>query len=126
LIDACWAEPVLVAGPGRLDSRVLAAFPGEVLIKGGAEGVYCGAFPALALGFALKLDDGAKRAAEAAVVTLIARFYPQVTRHGPELRLTNWSGLEVGRLRPAPALLTALAPLSQATVAARQGQPPGP
>ena len=44
----------------RTTSRRL---PGKVLIKSGAEGVHCGAFPALGLGFALKIDDGGKRAA---------------------------------------------------------------
>jgi L-asparaginase II len=116
LIDACWAEPELFAGPGRLDTRVMAELPCEVLMKGGAEGVYCGALPALALGFALKLDDGAKRAAEAAVVALIGRFYPEIARLGPEPRLTNWRGLEVGRLRSSAALLAGLAPLSKAVV----------
>jgi L-asparaginase II len=118
LIDACWAEPDLVAGPGRLDTLVMAGLPGVVLMKGGAEGVYCGALPALALGFALKLDDGAKRAAEAAVVALIARIYPQIKQIAPEPRLTNWRGLEVGRLRPSAALQAGLASLSEAVVEA--------
>jgi L-asparaginase II len=116
LIDACWSEPELVAGPGRLDTRAMATLAGEVLMKGGAEGVYCGALPALALGFALKLDDGAKRAAETAVVALIGRFYPEAARFGPEPRLTNLRGLEVGRLSPSAALLEGLAPLSEALV----------
>src|SRR5215510_12359908 len=64
LAEACWAEPMLVAGPGRLDSMLMHALPGKVVIKSGAEGVHCGAFPALGLGFALKIDDGAKRGAE--------------------------------------------------------------
>jgi len=83
-----------------------------VLIKSGAEGVYCGALPARGLGFAVKVDDGAKRAAEAVAVALMARFYPQLTPFGPAARLTNWRGLEVGRMRAAPALLTGLAALS--------------
>jgi len=112
VMEACWAEPELVAGAGRLDTRVLAVMPGEVLIKSGAEGVYCGALPARGLGFAVKVDDGAKRAAEAVAVALMARFYPQLTPFGPAARLTNWRGLEVGRMRAAPALLTGLAALS--------------
>ena len=42
-------------------------------MKSGAEGVYCGALPERGLGFALKIDDGAKRAAEAVAVQLIAQ-----------------------------------------------------
>ena len=79
-------------------------FPGQVLVKSGAEGVYCGAFPAQGLGFALKIDDGAKRAAEAAVVQVISRFHPATQRLGPDPRLTNWRGMQVGEMRASGAL----------------------
>ena len=52
-----------------------------------------------------------KRAAEAVAIALIARFYPQVAALGPAARLTNWRGLEVGQVRPAPALVSGLAAL---------------
>src|SRR5262249_50292011 len=77
IAEACWAHPDLVAGPGRLDTRIMARLQGKVLMKSGAEGVYCGALPELGLGFALKIDDGAKRAAEAAVMRVIGTFYPE-------------------------------------------------
>jgi len=112
LLKACWAEPELLAGPGRLDTRVMAAMPGEVLLKSGAEGVYCGALPKRALGFALKIDDGAKRAAEAVTVRLIARFLPPMERLLPDWRLANWRGLTVGHINPSAALSAALATLS--------------
>jgi L-asparaginase II len=103
IAEACWAHPDLVAGPGRLDTRVMSRLPGAVLIKSGAEGVYCGALPERGLGFAIKIDDGAKRAAEAAVMGVIVRFYPAAQ----ELRCTslvNWQGLEVGAIRTTSAL----------------------
>jgi len=68
------ANPVLVAGSGRLDSEVVAASAGRVLVKVGAEGVYAGAIPAAGLGIALKIDDGARRAAEVACVALLDRL----------------------------------------------------
>jgi L-asparaginase II len=98
----------LVAGPGRLDTLVMARLPGTVLMKAGAEGVYCGALPERGLGFALKIDDGAKRAAEAVVVQLIGRFYPQIADLGPPAQLTNWRGVEVGRMRTISSLDAAL------------------
>ena len=91
--------------------RAFVAGPGKVLIKSGAEGVYCGALPARGLGFALKVDDGAKRAAEAVVTALVARVCPQMAALGPASRLTNWRGQEVGQVRAAPALVTGLAAL---------------
>jgi L-asparaginase II len=109
ITGACWAHPDLVAGPGALVTEIMQRLPGQVLVKSGAEGVYCGALPQHGLGFALKIDDGAKRAAEAALVHLIARYYPTV--RGPGATLTNWRGLEVGEVRPSPELAAMLARL---------------
>jgi L-asparaginase II len=108
IAQACWAHPDLVAGQGQLVTRVLERLAGQVLIKSGAEGVYCGAFPEHGLGFALKIDDGGKRAAEAVAVHLISRLYPAAQDLGPDPRLTNWRGREVGSMRPAAALAAML------------------
>jgi L-asparaginase II len=108
---ACWAHPVLVAGPGALVTQVLERFPGKVLVKSGAEGVYCGALAEHGLGFALKIDDGAKRAAEAALMHLIARHYPAAEALGPSPRLTNWRGAETGKMRPSSVLAAVAATL---------------
>jgi L-asparaginase II len=104
VVAACWAHPELVAGPGRLDTLLMQRLPGKLLVKAGAEGVYAGALPEHGLGFALKIDDGAKRAAEAAVVALIARFYPQARNLGPSPVIASWQGTAVGEMRPSPAL----------------------
>src|SRR5262245_12101485 len=103
IAEACWAHPDLIAGPGRLDTRIMSLLRGKVLMKSGAEGIYCGALPELGLGFAIKIDDGAKRAAEAAVMRVIVRFYPeaQVAR---STSLLNWQGLDVGAIRTTAAL----------------------
>lgn len=93
----------MMAGPGRLDTMVLERLPRQVFLKTGAEGVYCGVFPQLGLGFALKADDGAKRAAEAMTRHLIARLLPGSGAFADPV-LRNWRGLEVGETRPAPAL----------------------
>jgi L-asparaginase II len=112
IAEACWAHPDLVAGPGRLNTVVMARLPGKVLMKSGAEGVTCGALPERGLGFALKIDDGAMRASEAAVMELIARLYPRARDLGPASRLTNWRGVEVGRIRATSALERALEAVS--------------
>jgi L-asparaginase II len=102
--EACWAHPELVAGHGMLVTEVLQRLPDQVLVKSGAEGVYCGAFAERGLGFALKIDDGAKRAAEAAVVQVIARLHPAARQLGPDPGIANWRGLRVGEVRAADAL----------------------
>lgn len=110
LIEACMAEPFFVAGSGRLDTRLMQAAEGRVMIKMGAEGVYCGAVPELGLGLALKCDDGAVRAAEVMVATVLQRLFAGdaalsatfATMARPDL--TNWNGIKVGELRPSGAL----------------------
>jgi L-asparaginase II len=104
LAEACWAEPRLVAGQGRLDSEAMGRLPGKVFIKAGAEGVYCGAFPAAGLGFALKIDDGAKRAADLVAGSLVRQFCPEAKDLGLTKPVDNFRGLVVGEIRAADAL----------------------
>ena len=66
-VAAMRAHPFLVAGTGRLCTAVLGSVPG-VVIKVGAEGMFCGVLIDQGVGFALKARDGAVRAAEAAAV----------------------------------------------------------
>ena len=108
IAQACWTHPDLVAGRGRLDTLLMQRLPRQVLAKAGAEGVYAGSLAEHGLGFALKIDDGAKRAADAVVVALIAQLYPDARGLGPGEHLTNWRGLEVGQMRASSALATGL------------------
>lgn len=109
ILAACWAEPEMVAGPGRVDTRVMGAMPRRIFIKTGAEGVYCGALPELGLGIALKIDDGAKRASEAVLLEVLERLVPGAKAAGGGARaITNWRGTAVGSLRPAADLARAL------------------
>jgi L-asparaginase II len=71
LFDACINEPYMVAGADRFCSRVMETFRGRTFVKTGAEGVYCGAIPELGLGIALKCDDGATRASEVMMATVL-------------------------------------------------------
>jgi L-asparaginase II len=111
LMEACFAAPVLVAGEGRLDTKVLRGLPAAAFTKGGAEGVHVAALPALGLGVALKVDDGAKRGAERVLVEILAALLPKArTALSDELdgTLHNWRGRRVGRLAASEALSGAL------------------
>jgi L-asparaginase II len=99
IVKAGMARPDLVAGPGRLDTTAMTALPGKVFIKTGAEGVYCGALPEHGLGFALKIDDGNKRASEAVVAGLLQRFYPAAGTFGALGVTKNWMGHATGATR---------------------------
>ena len=64
------------------------------------------------IGFALKIEDGAKRASEAAAAHVIARFHPEVHEVAPDPVLKNWRGLDVGRMRATSDLEAMLAGVS--------------
>jgi L-asparaginase II len=66
LAEALRANPDLLAGAGRTVTRLMQAVPG-LIAKDGAEGVYAAALSDGGA-VALKIDDGATRAAELAVV----------------------------------------------------------
>ncbi|MET3591232.1 MULTISPECIES: asparaginase [Mesorhizobium] len=110
LLSACMAEPFLVAGTGKADLALMHAAPGRIFVKTGAEGVYCAALPELALGIALKCDDGAGRGAETMIAAVLAKLLrsdealaaklTQLAHPPVESRI----GAKVGTLRPTAAL----------------------
>ncbi len=108
ILAACWEYPELIAGKGCADTVVMRELPGQVFMKTGAEGVYCGAFPELGLGFALKIDDGAKRAAAGAAMALVERFYPAAIGLMQRSSIKTWHGVEVGTIRSSAAFKDAL------------------
>lgn len=107
LLDACMEEPFYVAGTDRLDTKLMNAASGRVMVKMGAEGVFCGAIPELGLGIALKCDDGGLRAAEIMVTAALLRVFRKNEEFSAVLHefsnpvMKNWNGIEVGTLRPA-------------------------
>jgi L-asparaginase II len=104
IAKAVRANPFLVAGTNKFDSKIMAAVP-RLFIKVGAEGVYCGAIPHAALGFALKVDDGAMRGAEVAIANLLSTLDCWTADEKSTLKsfthstLSNWRKLEVGETR---------------------------
>jgi L-asparaginase II len=103
IIAAVRAHPFMVAGTGRFDTEVMQVIP-RVFMKTGAEGVYCGCIPHAGLGIALKCDDGAGRAAEVAMASVLAglnvwtpdeKARLQTFRHHD---LRNWKKIDVGQV----------------------------
>jgi L-asparaginase II len=72
VVQAMRAHPDLVAGTGRSATLLMAGVPG-LIAKDGAEGVYAAALPSGAA-VAVKIDDGALRAAERVVVAGLRRI----------------------------------------------------
>ena len=107
IIAAMAAHPYLVAGSGRYCSEVIAATGGRVLVKTGAEGVMAAIVSGLGLGVVLKVDDGARRAAEIAMsATLLeigALDEAEAARLAAliETPVRNWRGVTTGAIRAA-------------------------
>ncbi len=89
------ANPEMIAGEGRFDTRVIRAGRGNLLSKEGAEGVLVVGAREQGIGIAVKIADGAGRAAQAVVAALLldlglvapedlAEIYPRpvTTREG--------------------------------------------
>ncbi|NBC31430.1 MAG: asparaginase [Alphaproteobacteria bacterium] len=107
-IRRAWGgHPHLVAGSGRFDTKAMQAAAGRALVKTGAEGVFCACLPGEGLGIALKIDDGATRASEAAMAALLRETGvlddEELTAAGlgPVTPITTWSRLPAGEIRPA-------------------------
>jgi L-asparaginase II len=104
IIAAVRAYPYMVAGTGRFCTRLMTEVP-RVFVKTGAEGVFCGCVPHAGIGVALKCDDGATRASEAAMAAVLAGLDAWTDRERSKLQsfahadLNNWRKLQVGELR---------------------------
>ncbi|MGB8274462.1 MAG: asparaginase [Alphaproteobacteria bacterium] len=101
------AHPFLVGGTKRFGTEVMEVTGERAILKGGAEGVYCGVLPGKGFGIALKIDDGAGRAAQVAMGRLLRRFQiltdieAEGLAEALEPPVTNWAGLVVGTIRAA-------------------------
>jgi L-asparaginase II len=109
LVAAMTAHPVLVAGEGTCSTGLMRAARGRAAVKSGAEGVYAAILPEQRLGIALKIEDGAGRASEAAIAALLARC-GVLERDHPAVRafadapVLNRREIETGRVRAVEAL----------------------
>jgi L-asparaginase II len=107
ILGAMAANPFMVAGTARFCTRVIEATAGRVLIKTGAEGVYCGAVPEHGLGIALKIDDGARRAAEVTMGAVLGHLglldgaAKNMLADALRPVIQSRAGAPVGEMRPA-------------------------
>jgi L-asparaginase II len=106
LLAAIAAEPRMLSGSAGFDSRVVAVSQGTVIAKTGAEGVYAAVLRDAGLGIAVKIDDGASRAARAVIAALIRRFAAgpaplvDLLEEAVHCPLRNTQGVVVGSLYP--------------------------
>ena len=74
IFNAMVKHPEFVAGTDRLDTDLMRVAGGRLFAKVGAEGFYTAAVPTLRLGVAIKVEDGARRAAEPALLAVLRQI----------------------------------------------------
>ncbi len=116
LVAAMAEHPLLVAGEGRACTELMTAIGNGVAVKTGAEAVFVAILPGQGLGVALKIEDGATRASECAIATLLIRLGAINPAHPAAVRrmspiLPNRRGFPAARIAPAPAFWSGGAPL---------------
>ena len=110
LTGAMMQHPDLVAGEGRACTRLMRAMAGHGAVKTGAEGVFVAILPQIRMGVALKITDGATRAAECAIATILTGLGVLQADH-PTARayidapILNRRAMQTGTMRPAAGLL---------------------
>jgi L-asparaginase II len=103
IIKAVRDYPFMVGGTKSFDTEMMQKVP-RLFIKVGAEGVYCGCIADAGLGFALKIDDGASRAAEMAVVGMLSKLDSwsaaerQILKDAQFKIMSNWCKIRVGKI----------------------------
>ena len=106
IVGAMQAHPELVAGTDRCCTAAMLAHQG-LAVKTGAEGVFAAIAPASGVAIALKIDDGATRAADASLGAVLRKLdviddaqYESMQRwYSPPIK--NSQGAVVGRLAPS-------------------------
>lgn len=105
LFEAMTAHPEYVAGTDRLCTDLMRAAPGSLFAKVGAEGYYCAGIPNQRLGIAIKVEDGATRASEPALIATLQQLsaigQPEIGRLSryAEPPILNTRGEVVGSIR---------------------------
>jgi L-asparaginase len=74
LSRAMLAHPELVAGEGRFDTALMRLGHGQVVSKGGAEGIQCLSRVGEGMGVAIKVEDGASRAKHAVALHVLEQL----------------------------------------------------
>tara|TARA_Y100001968_G_scaffold330528_1_gene382669 strand:- start:10174 stop:11115 length:942 start_codon:yes stop_codon:yes gene_type:complete len=74
IFEAMTNYPEMVSGKGCFDTEVMKLARGQILSKGGSEGVQCISNKVDGLAVAIKVEDGAKRAKHAVAIHLLREF----------------------------------------------------
>lgn len=109
LTGAMMQHPDLVAGEGRSCTNLMRAMKGRVALKTGAEGFFVAIIPEKRMGIALKITDGASRAAECTIAAILVSLGILDVNHPATVKYMNAPVLNrrdttTGHIKPATTL----------------------
>jgi len=105
ILEAVRREPFYVSGSDDFTTDFIQVTGGRCVIKNGAEGVFCGVIPEKGWAFAVKAEDGAARASQAATAFLLEKLGVLSDQDKVKLKkylepkVKNWKGVDVGSVR---------------------------
>jgi L-asparaginase II len=107
--NAMSRHPDLVAGRYRLCTELMQRYPGEIVAKVGADGVYGVTLPRRGLGVGIKVEDGHARATMVALIAVLDQLGldplpSQALPRFARFPVLNTRGIEVGALGAAGSL----------------------
>lgn len=109
--DAMRKQPFFVAGTERLDTDLMVAAKGNLIVKAGAEAYFCAGLVKEKIGLAIKIEDGNMRAMPAAMVGTLKELgaadatFLAATKNQWDEPVKNVAGRVVGRYESTIKLL---------------------
>ncbi|NIR52546.1 asparaginase [candidate division KSB1 bacterium] len=108
VFDVMVTNPEMIAGTDRFDTKLMQVTRGRMVSKVGAEGVRCvGVRGERALGIALKVEDGSKRASETIMLEVLWQLdlisqeeVNKLSKYRKPM-IANHAGIETGWVEPA-------------------------
>ena len=104
--SAMTAHPEMVSGSAGVDTLLMQAGAGDLVTKGGAEGLRCVGVRSRGLGIAIRCEDGGTRGLDPVLPTLLhdldaidEKTAAELGRRLPRV-VHNWAGRDVGRIEP--------------------------
>ena len=91
-------NPFLIAGEGKFDTELISRGHGQIISKGGSEGIQCICRVREGLGVAIKVEDGSKRAKHAVALQILKQLdwiTPTALEELSKLSLSFKPGVEI-------------------------------
>ncbi|MCF6343234.1 MAG: asparaginase [Devosiaceae bacterium] len=74
ILNSATDNPFLIGGTQSIDSDLMRAFAGRLMLKIGSDGIFCGVLRDSNIGFSLKIDDGSLEAAQVVIANILLKY----------------------------------------------------